>query len=249
MVADRVAEGDIEARDRLIQCNLRLVVCIAKQFSGYSLPLEDLVAEGNLGLMRATETFDTSVGLRFSTYASHWIKQSIRAGLINRGDFIRVPVYLAKLVAKWKRFAATRDEGLASQPTLEEIMRVLEVSRKRAGLLAIALQVKAASPKQEADVAEDEEAALLHINAIAKAVDPHEQLAESEEFNRVMDRLSRIDQRSARVIRMRYGLETGRSRTLREVGEELGMTRERVRQIEAKAVRALAGDGAELKRA
>src|SRR5829696_4950448 len=141
MLARRIEEGDSEARDRMVRANLRLVVNIARSYTGKGLSLQDLIEEGNLGLLRAVEGFDPAMGTRFSTYASYWIKQSIKRALINSAKTIRIPAYMVELLSKWRRASARLTEELGRTPTPEEIARVLGLPRKKLSIIKKAIRI------------------------------------------------------------------------------------------------------------
>src|SRR5262249_7475183 len=149
-LADRVAQGDPEARDHMVKANLRLVVNIARGYTGKGLNLEDLIEEGNLGLLRAVEGFDGTMETRFSTYASYWMKQSIRRAVMNQGRPIRLPAYMVTLLSKWRRVTNLLTEKFGRPPTPEEIGRVLRLTRKKVGIVAKAIRVNELTPHPEA---------------------------------------------------------------------------------------------------
>src|SRR5215472_15400995 len=148
-LADRVARGDPHARDHMVKANLRLVVNIARGYLGKGLCLEDLIEEGNLGLMRAVEGFDGSMDTRFSTYASYWIKQSIRRAVMNNGKPIRLPAYMVSLLAKWRRATTVLTDRLGRPPTHEEVGKALRLSKKKIGIVAKAIRVNNLTPHSE----------------------------------------------------------------------------------------------------
>jgi RNA polymerase primary sigma factor len=233
-LAARVAEGDPYARDHMVKANLRLVVNIARGYIGKGLGLEDLIEEGNLGLMRAVEGFDGGMQTRFSTYASFWIKQSIRRAVMNNGKPIRLPAYMVSLLSKWKRATAVLTERLGRAPTPEEVGKALRLSKKKLGIVTKALQVNSLTPHTES--AEADRSLLDDVLTDDRCKAPEEQLIESDDLERVLEHLDRLDEREATVIRMRFGLEPYSPSTLREVGDNLGLTRERVRQLENSAL-------------
>src|SRR6267378_3727423 len=151
LLALRIEDGDSEARDHMVRANLRLVVNIARSYTGKGLGLQDLIAEGNLGLMRAVEGFDPSMNTRFSTYASYWIKQSIKRAVINTGKTIRVPAYMAELLTKWRRASAKLQEKLGRTPTQEEIAASLHLSKKKLAIIRKAIRIYNATPQTDDD--------------------------------------------------------------------------------------------------
>jgi RNA polymerase primary sigma factor len=238
-LAGRVALGDPSAREHMVKANLRLVVNIARGYLGKGLGLEDLIEEGNLGLMRAVEGFDGMMDTRFSTYASYWIKQSIRRAVMNNGKPIRLPAYMVSLLAKWRRATAVLTDRLGRTPTHEEVGKALRLSKKKMGIVAKAIRVHNLTPHNE--IAEDEGPALDDVLTDDRARGPDSLLIEADDLDRIFSRLDALEEREATVIRMRFGLASYSPMTLREVGETLGLTRERVRQLESQAIRKLTG--------
>ena len=236
-LAAQVAVGDVFARDHMVRANLRLVVNIARGYLGKGLGLEDLIEEGNLGLMRAVEGFDGSLETRFSTYASYWIKQSIRRAVMNNGKPIRLPAYMVSLLAKWKRVTSHLTERLGRLPTPDEVGKALRLSKKKVGIVTKAIQVNNLTPHSEN--ADDDGFALDDVLTDDRSKTPDVQLIESDNLERIYQRLNEMEEREAEVIRMRFGLEDYSQMTLREVGENLGLTRERVRQLENQAIHKL----------
>ena len=220
----------------MVKANLRLVVNIARGYLGKGLSLEDLIEEGNLGLMRAVEGFDGMMETRFSTYASYWIKQSIRRAVMNNGKPIRLPAYMVSLLSKWKRATRLADR-LGRAPTPEEVGKALRLSKKKIGIVAKAIRVNNLTPHTESR--EDEGPALDDVLTDDRSKGPEIQLIEADDLDRIFERLDELEDREATVIRMRFGLEPYSPMTLREVGENLGLTRERVRQLENQALQKL----------
>ncbi|HJT77694.1 MAG TPA: RNA polymerase sigma factor RpoD/SigA [Gemmataceae bacterium] len=232
-LAYRVEEGDSEARDHLVRANLRLVVNIARSYTGKGLGLQDLIEEGNLGLLRAVEGFDPSMNTRFSTYASYWIKQSIKRGLINSGKTIRIPAYMAQLLTEWRRATAQLQEELGRTPTQEEIAAHLGLNKKKLSLIKKAIRVYNAAPgSEQSENVQSIDETLMDVRSKTPAL---EMLA-TDEVREVLTLLDRMEPREAAVLRMRFGLNGEEPKTLHAIGECLGLTRERVRQIEQEAL-------------
>ena len=236
-LAKRIGEGDVRARDRMVRANLRLVVNIARGYTGKGLSLQDLIEEGNLGLLRAVEGFDPAMGTRFSTYASYWIKQSIKRALINSAKTIRIPAYMVELLSKWRRANARLGEELGRTPTPEEIARVLGLPKKKLPIIKKAIRIYNSTP--QTDQAEAGWS-LGEMIMDERMKSPEDELVEHDVLKHVMEMIKTMDQREATVLRMRFGLDNMQPHTLKEIGESLGPTRERVRQIETEALGKLA---------
>jgi RNA polymerase primary sigma factor len=232
VLARRIATGDPAARDRLVRANLRLVVRLARDYTGRGLPLEDLIAEGNMGLMRAAEAFDPEAGTRFSTYATYWIKQSIRRTLSRDGSAVRLPSYLTTLVAKWRRAADELRRVLDRPATEEEIADHIGLSFRQTRAVRRALCALASGRRSEDP---DGDRPLERV-ACPRGESPAEALADAEEIRKAVGSLAGLSEREGVVLRLRFGLEGHAPATLQEVGERLGYTRERVRQIERDAL-------------
>lgn len=236
-LAAAIADGDVRARDRMVRANLRLVVNIARGYTGKGLSLQDLIEEGNLGLLRAVEGFDPAVGTRFSTYASYWIKQSIKRALINSAKTIRIPAYMVELLSKWRRATARLTEELGRGPTPEEVARVLGLAKKKLPIIKKAIRIYNSTPQTDQSEAGW---SLGEIVMDERLKNPEDELVEQDVLKHVMEMLHTMDSREATVLRMRFGLGDTTPHTLKEIGESLGLTRERVRQIETEALGKLA---------
>ena len=236
-LAALIAAGDVRARDRMVRANLRLVVNIARGYTGKGLSLQDLIEEGNLGLLRAVEGFDPAVGTRFSTYASYWIKQSIKRALINSAKTIRIPAYMVELLSKWRRASARLTEELGRTPTPEEVARVLGLQKKKLPIIKKAIRIYNSTPQTDQA---DTGWSLGEIVMDERLKTPEDEMVEHDVLKQVREMLHLMDPREATVLRMRFGLDEHEPHTLKEIGENLGLTRERVRQIETEALGKLA---------
>ncbi|MEZ6059566.1 MAG: RNA polymerase sigma factor RpoD/SigA [Planctomycetaceae bacterium] len=236
MLSRNISAGDAASRDRMVRANLRLVVNIARGYAGKGLPLQDLIEEGNLGLLRAVEGFDPDMGTRFSTYASYWIKQSIKRALVNSAKTIRIPAYMVELLSKWRRASAKLTEELNCTPTAEDIAREMGIPRKKLRIVKKAIALYNASPQSDQD---ETGMTLGDIVPDDRNRGPEDELINSDNMIHVFRLLDEMDPREASILRMRFGLDDSEPRTLKEIGESLGLTRERVRQIEGEALRKL----------
>jgi RNA polymerase primary sigma factor len=232
-LARRVAVGDEQARDQLARANLRLVVSLARRYAGRGLALEDLIAEGNVGLLRAVEGYDPDAGTRFSTYAAFWVRQSIRVALNKYGHAVRLPQYMGVLLPKWRRAEATLRADLGREPTPAEI--AAELGLKKGQTKAIVKALKVVGTARAAGDDADPTVALEDDRRPA----PDALLAAAEEVRAAIGSLGSLGEREAAVLRLRFGLDSGEPMTLEDVGRRFGLTRERARQIERSALAAL----------
>jgi RNA polymerase primary sigma factor len=235
-LAARIKKGDKKAREQMIKANLRLVVKIARDYEGIGLPLLDLISEGNIGLMKAVERFDPAKGGKLSTYGSWWIKQSIKRALANQSKTIRLPVHLVDKISKMRRTALKLQEILGREPTDEELAEELGISANRVAQMRVAA-IRPAS--LDAPIGDEDSNNFAEVVQDENAFSPYEHLEEKTVTNMLQDMVKTLDQREATILRARFGLDGGSERTLEEVGEKFGVTRERVRQIQNIALRKL----------
>jgi RNA polymerase sigma factor (sigma-70 family) len=224
------------ARERLVKCNLRLVVTIAKRFSRRGMPLADLIEEGNLGLIRAVESFDPAQNTRFSTYASWWIKQAIKRSLINGRQAVHIPAYMVELIAKWRETRAEFFEREGRQASIQELAECMSLPVRKVDMIRHAVKAFNTSKPIAMD---DEDSPLLEMLTDTRTPQPEDVIFSEAESDTLQKMLERIDEREAKVLRMRFGLDDGEGMTLKDIGAKIGLTRERVRQIQDEALRKL----------
>jgi RNA polymerase primary sigma factor len=235
-LAIRIRKGDAVARDKMIRANLRLVVSIAKNYVDRGLSLLDLIEEGNLGLLKAVERFDPAEECRFSTYATWWIKQSIKRALIDTVKTVRIPSYMVELMSKWKNMASNLNVKLGRAPTFEEIAEAMQIAPESLGIIKTAIR---ASNSSSQTISLENMWTLSEILEDKNAKEPAQILFDEYEIELIERLLASLEERDAKILRMRYGLDNGDPMTLKEIGEKVNLSRERVRQIENEALKKL----------
>lgn len=231
-----VEEDDPYARERLVRSNLRLVVNIAKRYAGRGMGLGDLIEEGNLGLIKAVDYFDPDRGTRFSTYAAWWIKQSIKRALLENVQPVHIPTYMVALMNQWRRIAAELEVRLGRTPNVAEMADIMRLSPRKAKIIYQIVSILSSVKDTSGDDGSDDNQMLEETLQDENAGKPEDALVADEERAKVLRLLNEIDPREANILRLHYGLDGNKPLTLKEIGEKLGLTRERIRQIQREAL-------------
>ncbi|MEI6631652.1 MAG: sigma-70 family RNA polymerase sigma factor [bacterium] len=233
-LSKRIKKGDEQARKQMIRANLRLVINIAKKYFYLGIPFLDLIEEGNLGLMKAVDRYNHKTGFRFSTYAAWWIRQSISRSITEQGKMIRIPVYMNELIAKWKKTSERLSQKLKRLPKDEEIAKNMHISRDKTKQINFWLNTQTSS--LDAPVGDEGESQIMDLVQSQTSISPDKEIDHFLDKERIGNLLELMTDREKDVLDMRFGLAEGKPHTLAEASKKLGISRERVRQIESEAL-------------
>lgn len=235
-LARRIMEdNDPQAREQLVRSNLRLVVNIAKRYGNCGMSLGDLIEEGNLGLIKAVDYFDPSRGTRFSTYAAWWIKQSIKRALLGNTRPVHIPTYMVSLINQWRHTAADMESKLGRAPEVSEVAKEMKLSVKKANIIYEVVKVLSSVRDTAGDGSDDDEQSEMTLMD-DRTNGPEDQMLQGEELQKLISHLDHIDSREADILKLHYGLHGHKPMSLRDIGLKMGLTRERIRQIQKEAL-------------
>lgn len=232
----RSQRGDAEAREAMIRANLRLVITIAKRYNHLGLPMMDLIEEGNLGLIKAVSKFNPNKGYRFSTYAAWWIRQYITRAIANQGKLVRIPVYMIETISKWKKTSEQLTHKFGRKPKLREIAQAMELPVRKVREIS---ELMSKTSSLDTPIGEEGEGEFIDLLEDERSLSATEEVSQMLQQESVLKLLGRMNERERKIIQMRYGLHDGVPHTLKEIADQMHITRERVRQIESVALRRL----------